>query len=273
VEVFVYFNNSHKNFMRPIVFFICLLAGVQVFAQEKIDTDRPDQTESAVLVPKKYFQGEFGINKENFTNGDYNLVHPTFLLKYGISKRFEFRLEGEFVSEYQHLIPNTKTTTELQPIEIGTKIALFEEKGLRPKTSLIAHVGLPLSLSGPKTGQGLFPSFRFTFQHSLSEKAGLGYNFGAEWDGYGNRTGWLYTLAPGFDIGENWYLYVEAFGNYVWDTWQHGADLGIAYYISNDTKLDLSAGLGLGNNPLKNYIALGFSFRFLAKEKFTLNAK
>src|SRR5512139_2371142 len=117
--------------LAKILFIVTLLvAGKPTKAQERIDTDRPDQTESAVLVPKKYFQGEFGFGKENLENDNYNLVHPTFLLKYGLSKRFELRLEGDFLSQYIHLIPDTKSTVNLEPVEIGTKIALFEEKGL-----------------------------------------------------------------------------------------------------------------------------------------------
>lgn len=258
--------------MRILFTTLVLFFGVQAMAQEKIDTDRPDQTESAVLVPKKYFQGEFGFNKENFEGENYNLVHPTFLLKYGLSKRFELRLESALASEYIHLIPSTKKTTSLEPVEIGTKISLFEEKGLRPKTSLIAHLGLPFASSSPDKEQDLFPSYRFTFQNTISDVVGLGYNLGSEWDGYENKTVWLYTFSPNFTIGEKWYAYVEVFG-FKEDKWEHAVDGGIAYYISKDTKLDLSGGFGLGNNPLKNYVALGFSFRIPFGEKYRLGTK
>jgi hypothetical protein len=258
--------------MRVILAITILFFGVRAIAQERIDTDRPDQTESAVLVPQKYFQGEFGFNKENYEDDSYILVHPTFLLKYGLSKRFELRLEGAFTSEYIHLIPETQRTTQLEPLEIGTKISLFEEKGLRPKTSLISHLGLPFAASNPDKEQNLFPSYRFTFQHTVSDVVGLGYNIGSEWDGYENKTTWLYTFSPSFNIGKRWYGYVELFG-FNEGGWQHALDGGLAYYISNDTKLDLSGGFGLGDNPLKNYLALGLSFRIPTKEKYRLATK
>src|SRR6266513_2829550 len=90
-------------------------------AQEKIVTDRPDQTESTVLAPPHYFQAEFGFGKENF-----NLVHPTALFKYGLSKRFELRLETNYVSAYEHLIPQSRTITGFEPIRIGFRTALWE---------------------------------------------------------------------------------------------------------------------------------------------------
>ena len=47
-----------------------LFFGPAVYAQQtgRIDTDRPDQTESAFLVPKKFFQSELGLLKENDAN-------------------------------------------------------------------------------------------------------------------------------------------------------------------------------------------------------------
>jgi hypothetical protein len=247
--------------MKRIVLLFFLFTGLIASAQERIDTDRPDQTESAVLVPKKYFQGEFGFGKENFEGENYNLIHPTFLLKYGLSKRFELRLESEFSSRYLHLIPDTKKATGLSPVEIGTKVALFEEKGLLPKTSLIVHVGMPFIASPHDKEQDIFPSFRFTCQNSITERIGMGYNVGAEWDGYESSPVWLYTLSPNISLGKRWYVYVEAFGFFESDSWEHNLDGGLAYYISNDAKLDLSAGIGLGSSLLKNYVSLGFSFR------------
>lgn len=238
--------------------FLCYTASMA--QTQRIDTDRPDQTESAFPVPQKYFQGEFGFGKENFKGDEYHLIHPVFLLKYGLAKRFELRLEGNFLSEYVQRIPNTKTTN-LEPVEIGTKISLFEEKGFFPKTSLIIHVGLPFAGSNFDRTQHLFPSFRFTCQNSLSEKIGIGYNLGAEWNGYDNRPAWLYTFSPNFSIGRNWYTYLEAFGFYEERSWQHNIDGGIAYYLSDDAKIDLSGGFGIGSSFLKNYFSFGFSFR------------
>ena len=243
-------------------FLLGLLGTLAAEAQvEKIDTDRPDQTESAVTVPRNYFQGEFGFNKENLSGRDYDLVHPTALLKYGL-KRFEFRLEATYISSYEHRIPDPVWTSGLEPIEIGFKAALWEEKKLRPKTSVIFHLGIPALASKVFRPDHLIPSFRFTMQNSITDNFGLGYNLGAEWDGYTSTPTWLYTFAPGLSLGEKWYTYVEAFGfirrN---ESPQHSLDAGIAYYFNDDLKIDLSGGFGISEASPKNYVALGFSFR------------
>jgi hypothetical protein len=250
-----------KRIYLVMAFFQCFS---RAFSQEpeRIDTDRPDQTESVFTVPKKYFQAEFGFGKENFGEMNYHLTHPGFLLKYGLTKKMELRLEGNFISEYIHVIPETKSTVFLEPVEIGTKIALLEEKGLRPKTSLILHLGLPFTGTEFDGGQNFFPSFRFAFQNSLSQQAGLGYNLGAGWDGYDRKPVWLYTLSPNCNIGKRWYAYIELFGFIkTGELPQHALDGGLAFYTSSNTKLDFSGGIGLGPNPLRNYLALGFSFR------------
>lgn len=241
---------------------ILLLCGPYLNAQvEKIDTDRPDQTESSVTVPQHYFQAELGFNRENLFEKNYDLIHPTILLKYGL-KKFELRLEATCKSSYEHFIPDPKWTTGFDPVEIGFKLAFWEEKKLLPKTSLIVHLGIPALSSKSFKPDHLIPSFRFTMQNSITENIAIGYNLGAEWDGYTSIPTWLYTFAPGFNLGEKWYAYIETFG-FIRNNEppQHNLDAGIAYYISNDVKIDISGGMGISETAPKNYFAVGFSFR------------
>lgn len=251
-------NKKMKD--RFLTLFFCLTVNA-LFAQDKIETDRPDQTETPFLVPQGWFQMEVGFNKENQTENIYTLVHPTALLKYGLQK-FELRLEVNEISEHVALVPNSKTTTGLSPVEIGTKVSLLEEQGTRPKTSLIAHLGLPFLSSRPFHTPHLAPSFRFSMQNTVTKTIALGYNLGAEWDGISTVPAWLYTFAPGINLGSRWYAYIEAFGYIIKDKMpQHNLDGGVAYFVSNNTKLDVSGGIGLSPDSFKNYIAIGFSFR------------
>jgi hypothetical protein len=252
---------------RNGLLFILILCSNCISAQvEKIDADRPDQTESAITVPKNYFQAEFGFSKENISGRNYDLIHPTVLLKYGL-KKFDFRLEVTCKSSYEHLIPDPKWTTGIDPVEIGFRAALWEEKKLLPKTSFILSLGIPALASESFKSDHLIPSFRFALQNSITENIGIGYNIGAEWDGFTSTPSWLYTLSPGFNIGEKWYAYIEAFGfirkN---ETPQHNIDGGIAYYISRDIKIDVSGGFGITKTAPDNYVSIGFSFRFKMKK-------
>lgn len=256
--------------MRITKTLFAIVLSVSAYAQEvqeKIETDRPDQTETPFTVPKGYFQAELGFNKVNYKGDHYELVHPTALLKYGLSKRLELRLEHTYKTEIEHLIPNDNIVSTLEPLEVGFKLALLEEKGIMPKLSLIAHAGLPFLASKHARPDQLPFIVRLAMQNSLTKSVALGYNIGIERSETDQPAGWFYTFAPGFEIGERWYAYVEVFGTIrQGELPDHAIDGGIAYFVSNNVKIDLSSGLGLSPESFKNYIALGVSFRLpLAK--------
>ncbi len=238
---------------------VCITISRFGIAQEKIDTDRPDQTESAFTVPKRYFQAELGFNKEDFSNKNFRILHPTSLFRYGINDNLELRLELVYGTDYLHMIPNTIIEGFLEPIEIGTKVNLWSESGLRPQTSIIAHVGLPFLASKKYQTDPVNYSARLTMQNSLSEHASLGYNIGVEGGG-GEETAFLYTIAPGWELGDRWYVYGEFFG-YVKKISEHYFDFGVAFYPSQNTKVDFSSGFTINNADMQRYLAIGFSFR------------
>jgi Putative MetA-pathway of phenol degradation len=244
-----------------------LLLGTTVLCRaqiEKIDTDRPDQTESAVTVPKKWIQLEFGFGKQANNSSENEYQHPTLLSKYGISKRFELRLITTVQTNTDNSNPVLKqSNTGLVPVEIGTKIALWEEKKMLPKTSLLFHLTIPKLASKKFKADKLAPNFRLSMQHTISKLIGIGYNLGAEWDGFSNEATWLYTLSPGFNIANKWYVYIEAFGFISKNNKsQHSLDGGIAYYINRSFKIDLSSGFGISKEAPDWYVAIGASFRF-----------
>ena len=253
-----------KNYYLAVLVF--LIGAVAVNSQQtgRMETDRPDQTESPFITKNKFIQGEFGFNIES-KDGLQTFVHPTSLWKYGLSKKFELRIITEIVSEERPLlIPRgNHYTNGLLPIQIGGKLALVEEKGLLPKIAFLFHVATAKIASKKFRTSKWAPNFRFTMQNTLSENIGLGYNLGAEWDGESNTPFWVYTIAPGFNIGKKWYGYVEAFGavrkN---ETPEHSLDAGVAYYFSDNSKIDFSGGFGISKAAIDNYIAIGFSFRF-----------
>ncbi len=262
---------SKIYFKQPILFFLLCLVVQSVFSQQtgRMETDRPDQTEAVYITKTKYLQFESGFNVEK-NNKLTSLIHPTILTKYGVCKKFEFRLITELVSEEVYSInsPTKKYITGLLPVQIGGKIALFEGKGILPQTSFIAHVGISKFASKAFQTTKIFPSFRFTMQNALTENIALGYNLGAEWDGESNTPDWIYTFAPGFNIGKNWYGYIELYGAVRKSAApQHSIASGFAYYISDNTKIDFSGSYGLSEDATDWYTAIGFSFRLPVSKK------
>ncbi len=251
-----------------IILTVCLILSISITAQiDKIDTDRPDQTESPFTIPKKWMQFEMGFLKQSdkynsLSARDFSFQHPTLLSKYGVSKCAELRLITEYASAKYKTIAGYSKPGGISSVQLGGKINFFGEKGFRPKISLIAHYDFGSlrtfyydSIDGA--------NFRFSMQNTLSKTIALGYNIGIQWDRFGSTPAFIYTFAPGFNITEKWYTYIEAFGFiYKDDTPEHSIDGGVAYYVNDNFKLDISGGFGINKKAPDNYFAIGASFRF-----------
>ena len=224
-----------------------------------IQLDRPDQTECPFITPTKYIQVENGCSFENIDANQKTYSHPSTLWKYGVNEKFELRLITELVTEKNR----TENITGLIPITFGFKTALFEEKGIFPKTSFIGHITTADFGSKEFHTKYIAPSFRFTMQHTITDNISLGYNLGAEWNGETAEEIYIYTLTTGISITNKLGSYVELYGfapkNSSAD---HRFDCGFTYLLNNDFILDLSGGLGLTRNAPDNYVSLGVSYRF-----------
>lgn len=254
------FSKIHKRLAsKTFIFLFCLLFLFLLVAHSqetgRMETDRPDQTESPYIVKRGYFQVESGFNKNFISfNSDYFL--PTNLIKYGVSKIVEFR--------YSSLLNLSKQQLRFKNEALGLKIFLFDEKGILPKTSLIAHYHLgdlkrdltDLNRTPHSVGDAVFTS-----QHQLTDNLSVGYNYGIEFHNDGKHEA-IFRFAPGLNIGDNSYAYLETFGRFPLkkyeDLWVDG---GLAYYLNYNTKIDISAGRSIKQSS-DYYFALGISFRF-----------
>lgn len=247
-----------KIFLSTTVFI--LLQNLSI-AQDlpSIQTDRPDQTECPFITPKNYFQFENGFSYEINNQNSKLIVAPTILTRFGINKYFELRL----ITEYVITKENSSTYPGINPILIGFKTRLLEEKGLIPTTSLIAHIGIPKAASSEYRANYYYPEFRFTMQHTISERQSLSYNLGAEWNGENTKPTFIYTLTTGYSLTEKIGAYIEFYG-FVPQIGKadHRFDLGFAYLFNPNHQLDVSGGFGLSAISPEYYFALGYSFRF-----------
>ncbi|MCF6129686.1 transporter [Flavobacterium sp. AS60] len=245
--------------MKNKLLLLCVFGFTTIQAQtEPIQADRPDQTETPAIVPRGMFQVETGFTFQKNDESSNSNSLPTVLWKYGVNENFELRLITEFVSEKNF----DEKTNGFTPVLIGFKVKLCEEKGIVPKTSFIGHLGLPNVASSKYKNDFVAPEFRFTMQHTLSEKFSLSYNLGCEWDGMTPETTFIYTLTTGYSINKKLGFYAELFGfapekNKA----DHSFDGGFTYLINNNFMVDLSSGVGITENAPDYYLALGCSFR------------
>lgn len=238
---------------------VCLLlfVSIHVSGQQsgRIETDRPDQTECPFIVRKGYFQGEIGFNRHK-SKDEVTYYVPTSLWKIGLVPWAELRLTS--------VLDIQKDRRQFLLESAGAKFHLHEGTHWIPRSAVIVqyHVN---NQNRDASERNVTPhsvgELVFTMQNTIKGAWGIGYNLGTEFHSNGGVEG-IVRIAPNVTMGEKGYAYVEFFGrlpkSVLADTWVDG---GLAYYLTDDVKLDVSGGKSLQVGQLW-YVALGLSFRF-----------
>jgi hypothetical protein len=243
---------------------------VLIYGQDEVPelvTDRPDQTEASRVVPAGTLQLETGFiveNKETNLEKQRALVYNTSLFRYGLSKRFELRLGLAYLenrTEFKEM-DSVHTVHGFSPLYTGFKIQILEEDGWIPETALIGGLVLPFSAAEEFKPQNTGVGMRFSMSHTLSNRFSLGYNLGAEYLGESSAPWFFYSVALGAGITDRLGMYIEGFG---WipeqDIPSHLFDGGFTYLVTPVFQLDISAGFGLNEEALDNYLSAGLTFR------------
>jgi hypothetical protein len=228
---------------------------------DPIEVDRPDQTETASLVPKGYFQMETGFSIED-TEPGFLYTYPSILWKIGVNENFELRIITEYINIQR--MPNPDIGGVL-PIEVGFKSKILDQHGLVPKTAFLGHLSLPGVASEHFATTYFATNMKFAFQHTISDRFSVGYNLGMEWDGEDPRPTFIYTLATGVSVLRRLGIFLEVYGDVPQqreDDFRHRLDGGFTYLIGRDVLLDISGGMGLSDNAPERFIGFGVSYRF-----------
>ncbi|MDA3943120.1 MAG: transporter [Bacteroidetes bacterium] len=254
-----------------LILFLTIISGY-IQAQNMVPeliTDRPDQTESSVVVPLKSLQIETGFVLENDENDlikQKSFTYNTTLLRFGLLKNFELRLGLEYLGEKVEIKKNDtlNSFSGLSPISTGFKVKIADEDGWKPEIAFLGGLVLPFTANDDFKPDYSAATIRFAFSHTISERFSLGYNLGAEWGGETAIPGYFYSIAIGIGLAENLGLFVESYGLIPEEgVSEHLFDAGFTYLIIPNFQLDLSGGIGLNNNAIDNFISLGFTYRFI----------
>ena len=246
-----------------------LAAQAQESEKAELITDRPDQTESAAVVPVGSLQFETGFQYESLSNDSEDTKNTTFntsLLRYGLLDNLELRLiwniEESEITGKNPLFGNDKVKASgFAPMGLGFKVAIAEEKGWRPKIGFLTHVYIPFTASKELKPEGSAMDTRIAFEHTLSERLSFGYNFGTNWAA-GEDMGYAYTAALGYGITDKLGMYAEFYGVMVENGHpDHLFDAGFTYLITDLFQWDLSGGTGI-NSDQDYFVSTGFTVRF-----------
>ena len=137
-----------KEFLL-ITFLTIVLFFTKIYAQSEIPelvTDRPDNTDSPIVLPIDYFQIETGFlfEKQKFLESGItieknNLILGSTLLRCGVSTNWEFRFGGEYFLG-QNFSNDKKSIIEgMQNIMIGTKYQVRYNENILTNAAILVQ--------------------------------------------------------------------------------------------------------------------------------------
>lgn len=235
---------------------ILVLSVAELKAQ--IVTDRPDQTESSSTVGGGNLQIESGILVGFAGEGNASVrqvLAPTTLFRYGITKGIELRFVNQF--ETQKTLFQDKSTQGISDLEIGTKIQLLQKEDVNTEIAFLSHLILPIGATA-FTNEKFGVINKLSIAHDLSENMALGYNIGYNYFGTG-KGDLTYSVALGVGVNDKVGIYVEPYGDLVeFKDLVVNFDAGFTYLVNPDLQLDFS--FGTSATEQMNYVSAGVSW-------------
>jgi len=248
---------------RISIAFLFIIVNNALNAQGII-TDRPDQTESSSAVEKGSLQIETGI-LVGFTDNDEiteeQILAPTTLFRYGITKGFEIRV----LNQFERLTYESISTkfNGISDLEIGFKTQLLKKEDINAEIAFLSHLIVPTGTKG-LTNDKFGTINKLSISHQINDNVGLGYNVGYNYFGIDNGD-LTYSVALGFEVTEKIGIYIEPYGEVInLDIHEASFDAGITYSLKENMQFDFSFGTGLSYRM--NYMSIGFSINFAKEE-------
>lgn len=243
----------HTKYFIPLL----LLLFCGSLNAQNIATDRPNQTESSLVIPKGSFQIESGFLVGYSGEDDQysrQVLSPITFFRYGISKSVEIRLMNQVESVKQQDV----LRQGFSDLQIGTKIQLLKKENINTEIAFLTSLILPTG--NKELSQDHIGSVsKIAIAHQLSNNLSLSYNLGYAYIDQ-NEDFVTYSLSFGIGINDKLGLYIEPYGSLIdEDHIENSFDTGFTYLVKPNFQLDFSFGSGIDYSM--NYLALGASWR------------
>lgn len=237
-----------------------LVSLLPVVAQdnEPLVTDRPDFTESPLVVPQGRVQVESGYTYTR-TGDEREHTFGEVLVRVPVSRKAELRLG---LPAYLRQRTAGGRDAGLDDSFLGAKFALSPGGGKKPALALLVGTTLPTG-SRAFRENGLQPEAALAASWELCPTVALSSNLGyvRPSEGGARFSQLLGSLSLGFTLSDKWGAYAEVYGLSKADSTGKSAKYangGVTYLINDDFQLDSRAGIGINNHAGGPDFFLGF---------------
>ena len=184
---------------RFLIFLFLLFNYSLVFSQ--ITTDRPDQTESAVVLSTGQIQVESGISIEN-SQSNINT-----LFRIGIVEGIEIRINSNYLINDELSFMKKSSFSDF---EVGAKFRIFDKTSNNTKVAFLSHLSIPTAIEVFSNNvYGILS--RLNVSHDLNNESQIGYNLG--YNKFKKMDGqFVYTIVYGRSL-DSFGIFFEIFGD------------------------------------------------------------
>jgi hypothetical protein len=247
-----------KKTVLIYVLLIMILLSSPIIAQQDIQsivTDRPDQTESPLVVPLDYFQIETGFiyqfqefSEQNIKIENQNLTLASTLCRYGISSLFEFRFGGEYLYGQSYLNEQKKITQGFQNILLGAKMQIRKNQKYFSNVGIILQSILPFGNIALKPDRFL-PQLIVCVNQNLADNYSLGVNIGLEDNFEFDKYSFIYTASLALEISNKVASFFEIYGDATNGFKPNfNIDCGLTYLHRENIQVDFSLGTAISDD-------------------------
>lgn len=230
-----------------------------VTSAQQMQTDRPNETEGPTAIAKHHLQVESGFAFKQ-DEGENTFEVPEIILRYGLVKNLEFRVESDFKIEKKE---NDQHYYGIEPVIVGFKYHILDhKKAAIPDVALLGRVSIPWLADNAYKEPKYSPELRILAQHELSKSDHLGYNLGVHWLPENAKTQYMYSVSADHSLSKKFKLVVETYGfaephHHA----QNTADAALLFVVNNNLQLDIIAGTGIMHDYSDKFAEIGLSFR------------
>jgi Putative MetA-pathway of phenol degradation len=226
-------------------------------SQSEIATDRPDVTNSSLVVPAGSIQSENGINTSSQSAGS-GFDGTNSRLRFGVAPCLELLVD---IPSYVGRLSGTTNTgfTNVTPAVKWQVSALPQQSSL----SVVVGAGVPTGTLGI-TGPGLQPYLQFPWSHELGGGWGISGMFTSFFrpSDFSNHQTTEATFVIDKKISEKMSLFAEYVGDYP----SRGASIALlnfggGYLLSRTQQIDFHVAFGLNSKSPNYIVGVGYSFR------------
>lgn len=236
-----------------------LFASCLCYAQDELPTitaDRPGALTGTDIMPQRKIQWETGIAYEAVVGEYRNFTLNTTLLRYGLFRNFELRVDADLIYDKA-----MNPTVGIGPLCVGFKARFYEGERFLPSIALLAQINSRRIGTKSLLSERHASSVLLLFEHSLSDRFGLGYNFGVEWDGQNASPAAFLGIGAYFDITECIGTFIEGY-NYLHPDIenQYLTEFGFTWMVSRRVQLDFATDLDLLHLNSYHVLSIGVSW-------------